>query len=476
MKMKLEAKRKKREKKEKKERKKHRKHKRNKDEKRKSENYVEDKMRKRHKKKKHKSIKDSEGKGDVGDVIKKTDSADIQHGAENVENEAVSDILQILNERISKDGETLTAKTEKVLNHKRDTLEKGVRVESELIDVKTDMASATASSMNDKGPLGMENECKEEFMETDAHENNIDPNCDNHTEKEAKLIKDNKPGKENIKMHELSKIVDNNDEQTLNDKHELETDITDRMTVKVKASHREKGKDKVKREDASERRKSRDKEKKDGINDSDIEIIEVRHSKRKHRSRSERHRSIIISSESESETESGEISESESSSSDTESMTHLSQDSSSDSDTSDSTSEDDMDDKHDKHGTNLFLSFTILSAYVVTCTDQLGKKPSKLLSCQPRVTVMSFFVYNVIRDLESIDHMCINPIRRIGLIHTWYIDLHMLKWSVPVNTSLNNCKHNMTSLSLLAGGTVHIDLFFSINQYTNYSDIHRLLL
>ena len=40
-----------------------------------------------------------------------------------------------------------------------------------------------------------------------------------------------------------------------------------------------------------------------------------------------------------------------------------------------------------------------------------------LLSCQPRVTVMSYFVNKVIRDLESIDHLCINPIRRIGLIH-----------------------------------------------------------
>ena len=40
-----------------------------------------------------------------------------------------------------------------------------------------------------------------------------------------------------------------------------------------------------------------------------------------------------------------------------------------------------------------------------------------LLSCQPRVTVMTYFVYKAIRDLESIDHLCINPIRRIGLIH-----------------------------------------------------------
>ena len=31
-----------------------------------------------------------------------------------------------------------------------------------------------------------------------------------------------------------------------------------------------------------------------------------------------------------------------------------------------------------------------------------------LLSCQPRVTVASCFVYKVLRDLESIDHLCIN--------------------------------------------------------------------
>ena len=40
-----------------------------------------------------------------------------------------------------------------------------------------------------------------------------------------------------------------------------------------------------------------------------------------------------------------------------------------------------------------------------------------LLSCQPRVTVKSCFVYKVIMDLESIDQLCINPICRIGLIH-----------------------------------------------------------
>ena len=41
---------------------------------------------------------------------------------------------------------------------------------------------------------------------------------------------------------------------------------------------------------------------------------------------------------------------------------------------------------------------------------------SRLLSCQPRATETSCFAYKVIRDLESIDHLFINPIHRIGLI------------------------------------------------------------
>ena len=48
-----------------------------------------------------------------------------------------------------------------------------------------------------------------------------------------------------------------------------------------------------------------------------------------------------------------------------------------------------------------------------------------------------------LQDLESIDHLCINPIRRYP------------KWSVQVNVLLNNCKQNTTSLSLLAGRTVY---------------------
>ena len=37
--------------------------------------------------------------------------------------------------------------------------------------------------------------------------------------------------------------------------------------------------------------------------------------------------------------------------------------------------------------------------------------------CPASVTVMSWLVFKVIRDLESIDPLCINPIHRIGLIH-----------------------------------------------------------
>ena len=51
------------------------------------------------------------------------------------------------------------------------------------------------------------------------------------------------------------------------------------------------------------------------------------------------------------------------------------------------------------------------------CYKGFSDDGDSLLSCQPRVTVLSCFIYKVIRDLESIDHLCINLIRRIGLIH-----------------------------------------------------------
>ena len=70
------------------------------------------------------------------------------------------------------------------------------------------------------------------------------------------------------------------------------------------------------------------------------------------------------------------------------------------------------------------------------------------------MTVTSWLVYKCIRDLESIYHLCITPIHRIGIIHKWSIDSHWLKWSVLVDVLLNNCKQNTKSQSLLAGRTV----------------------
>ena len=47
-----------------------------------------------------------------------------------------------------------------------------------------------------------------------------------------------------------------------------------------------------------------------------------------------------------------------------------------------------------------------------------------MISAQQKTTVLPvksdsdvMFVHDVIRDLQSIDHLCINPICRIGLIH-----------------------------------------------------------
>ena len=52
-----------------------------------------------------------------------------------------------------------------------------------------------------------------------------------------------------------------------------------------------------------------------------------------------------------------------------------------------------------------------------TCSQKITRLIVEILPCQPRVTVTSWFVYRVVGDLESIDHLCINPIRRIGLIN-----------------------------------------------------------
>ena len=82
-----------------------------------------------------------------------------------------------------------------------------------------------------------------------------------------------------------------------------------------------------------------------------------------------------------------------------------------------------------------------------------------LLSCQPRATVSSCFVYKVIQDLESIYHLCINPICRIGLIHKWSIDSRLWNRIVQGNALLNYCKQTITSLSLSVGTPVDWPLF-----------------
>ena len=60
---------------------------------------------------------------------------------------------------------------------------------------------------------------------------------------------------------------------------------------------------------------------------------------------------------------------------------------------------------------------SMCSMYTLKTSDTQSYQSNRVLSCQPRVTVMSCFVYEVIRDLESMDHLCINPILWIGLIH-----------------------------------------------------------
>ena len=49
------------------------------------------------------------------------------------------------------------------------------------------------------------------------------------------------------------------------------------------------------------------------------------------------------------------------------------------------------------------------------------------------------------RDLKSIDHLSINTIHRIGLIHLTLVQVKCL---------LSSCKHNHTSPPLLVGMTV----------------------
>ena len=80
-----------------------------------------------------------------------------------------------------------------------------------------------------------------------------------------------------------------------------------------------------------------------------------------------------------------------------------------------------------------------------------------LLSCRPRMTVTSCFVYKVIMDLSSIDHLCINPILPIGLA--------LAQVDCTSSILLNNCKQNNTSLSFLVCTTVVSATYFNENIY-----------
>ena len=60
------------------------------------------------------------------------------------------------------------------------------------------------------------------------------------------------------------------------------------------------------------------------------------------------------------------------------------------------------------------FSFSFIAAQKSVIMSEAFFVDVSILSCQPGVTVTLRFVFKVIRDLESIDHMCINPILRIG--------------------------------------------------------------
>ena len=63
---------------------------------------------------------------------------------------------------------------------------------------------------------------------------------------------------------------------------------------------------------------------------------------------------------------------------------------------------------------SIHLLLLLLKYKSIPLSDYRHATVTTLLSCQPRVTVTSCFVYKVISDSESIDHLCITPIRRIG--------------------------------------------------------------
>ena len=91
------------------------------------------------------------------------------------------------------------------------------------------------------------------------------------------------------------------------------------------------------------------------------------------------------------------------------------------------------------------------------------------------MTVTSCFVYNVIRDLEWIDHLCINPIHRIGLLSIRVISINIdsrkLKWIFQVNILLNNCKTTRNVFVILGWQD---SKYFAFSTLTIFSSIATL--
>ena len=89
---------------------------------------------------------------------------------------------------------------------------------------------------------------------------------------------------------------------------------------------------------------------------------------------------------------------------------------------------------------------------------QLEYSPLKsfihILSCQSRLTVTSCFVYKVIRDLESIDHLCINHIRRINTLAIYRFALAQVVCILPPNALRRGC--NGKCIELIEGHALEV--------------------
>ena len=54
---------------------------------------------------------------------------------------------------------------------------------------------------------------------------------------------------------------------------------------------------------------------------------------------------------------------------------------------------------------------------IINSVQVCSQSPQELYTVLPAKSDSDMFRYKVIRNLESIDHLCINPILRIGLVH-----------------------------------------------------------